>query len=326
MSAPLPIPTDAAPTPNQNGLLKGATILIGEPLDTAAAATRASLRKEGAQAVLWRRTMKGVKEALQKGGVDLALVDMTLPDGDAILLARQVRFGEFGDNPFLPLMITTWRAETQLITQALAAGADDLLAKPISASQVAKRVNRIALHRKPFVATNDYIGPVRSDMDMPATTRPFEAPNRLKALAFGNSGFDAESQAAFKQAQLRLAAARIENCLRALSASARKALAGAPATLSDSEHRANVLATAAALRETLDAAPEGALRDTAKRLSALADLSTTDHGDAAKAAMLTADIADAVVMIITHRDNADMALPEDIITRIDSRFPNLACA
>ena len=317
-----PSPKSGEPAPqSKKGLLKGARILIGDPLDTAAAATRASLRREGATDVLWRRTMKGVVEMLCAESIDLALVDMTMPDGDAIELARKVRFSELGHNPFLPLMITTWRAEQGLIAAALAAGADDLLAKPISASQVAKRVSRIALERKPFIATGDYIGPVRAGMAQEAgASKTFEAPNRLKSLALGEPAHTGEQQAAFRQAQLRLVAARLEHSLRDLSAAARTALAD----ISGDNGRAALKGRAIALKNVVRDAELGALGETARRLAGLADMAARGGDGARKAATLTADIADAIVMIVTHQDNATLDLPADILTRIDSRFPALA--
>jgi len=328
MTTLAPTAAEAAPQPApKRNLLRGAAILIGEPLDTAAAATRASLRSEGADNVIWRRTMKGVKEALVKGGIDLALIDMTLPDGDAIDLTRRVRFGEFGDNPFLPLVITTWRAETTLISAALAAGADDVLAKPVSATAVARRVNRIATDRKPFVASGDYIGPVRADMAKEhAAARTFEAPSRLKALALGKSAYSPEQQEAFRKAQLRLTAARVDNCLRAVSAAARRALATKPEPLADPQTRHAIAVAAAGLLAIVDIVPEGNLRDAILRLGALARVAAKGEREAERAATLTAEICAAVATIITLRQNEELILPAEIIEKLESRCPALGVA
>ena len=90
-------PAALAPPSIGGGALHGAVILIGEPGADPAVAMRASFREDGASNVIWRRTMKGVEEAIDAGGIAVAQIDVALPGGDVIELARRIRFGEIGD-------------------------------------------------------------------------------------------------------------------------------------------------------------------------------------------------------------------------------------
>jgi CheY-like chemotaxis protein len=116
----------------ERGLLAGAVVLIGVTHKSSAGITRSSMRRDGAQDVICRGTYRDVEVSLEEGGIDIALLDASLPGGDAINLARRVRFGELGSGPFMPIVITISRAGQNVIDAALNAGADDILLKPLS--------------------------------------------------------------------------------------------------------------------------------------------------------------------------------------------------
>lgn len=64
---------------------------------------------------------------------DAVLVDYNLPDGDGIDVIRKLR----ADNPGLRLVMTTSFSDVQLVVQAMKAGADDYLIKPIALEELA---------------------------------------------------------------------------------------------------------------------------------------------------------------------------------------------
>lgn len=305
--------------------LKGAVILVGESFDTEAGVARSSLRRAGAADVIWRRTIKGFEAALAEGGIDIALIDMGLQGGDAAEVASRLRFGELGGNPFLPLIITTWRPDPDTIDAALRAGADDVLIKPLTASMAAKRIRRLGTNRKPFIAADGYVGPVRANMpERLAETRTFNPPNTLKALVNGDAPDAMEIEAEFEEAQRRLASLRVEVATRAVASIARGALTDddviAPNAVGALKDGANTL------RELLESLTFEDLRSALERLAQLADLAAEGSGKAAQAAKLTIEIADAITLLLTCGSSDIEGLPSDIIQRIDSRFPELTAA
>ena len=118
---------------------------------------------------------------------DLIVTDAKLPGGDVFGLVSRLRGGEVGVNPFVPVIFMTWNADAQVIKNAADCGADYILAAPISADDVFKRVRVLINDRKPFVVTSDYIGPDRrrdpnrGDSDIPL----IEVPNTLRTKAKG---------------------------------------------------------------------------------------------------------------------------------------------
>jgi CheY-like chemotaxis protein len=76
--------------------------------------------------------------ALEEGGFDLILLDLGLPDGDGLSLARQVREGSS-----IPIVVSTARQGTDDRLMALGLGADDYLTKPYDPRELALRVRNV---------------------------------------------------------------------------------------------------------------------------------------------------------------------------------------
>lgn len=73
--------------------------------------------------------------ALRRGGIDVALVDVMLPELDGFELVRRIR-AESG----LPIILITARGEEPNRVAGLELGADDYVVKPFSAPEVVARV------------------------------------------------------------------------------------------------------------------------------------------------------------------------------------------
>jgi len=71
---------------------------------------------------------------LRRGGIDLALVDVMLPDMDGFALVRQIR-----QESTIPIIFITARFEEPFRIAGLEAGGDDYVVKPFSAPEVVAR-------------------------------------------------------------------------------------------------------------------------------------------------------------------------------------------
>ena len=71
-------------------------------------------------------------------GVDAAILDYHLPDGDGIAVLRQLRQGD----PELPVIMLTANTEIDIVVAAVKAGASDYVAKPFEVHDVALRLTR----------------------------------------------------------------------------------------------------------------------------------------------------------------------------------------
>ena len=300
--------------------LNGAVILLGEPKDESAAVARATLKAAGAAEIAWRRDIRGMRASLDEAAWDLAIFDIDMPGGDAIDLAASLRRGDVGAAPFMPLILTTRQAERAPIERAMSAGADDVVLKPFTAGAIVKRIKRLSSGRKPFVAANGYVGPVRAGMDAETTGETFVPPNALRPIE--DLAEVAAMEAAHETAQRRLTAVRLADALREISAAARRTIAAGTPTQED-------YVLLVGIDEHLTPVTRGMVfEDVLEALDRLASLSNlafaAETGINERAAKLVAEITDMIVLIVGRGQSDVLSLPADIIGQIDKRFPEIA--
>jgi two-component system response regulator PilR (NtrC family) len=86
-----------------------------------------SLQAEGYE-VRSAASLAQARECLARGGIDLCLTDMRLPDGDGLSLVREVA----DQHPGLPIAVITAYGSAESAVSALKAGAFDYLPKPVA--------------------------------------------------------------------------------------------------------------------------------------------------------------------------------------------------
>jgi len=167
----------------------GIRILFGDPGQGPRILYRQALMGAGYHDLREVDSLKGFTDLLAVARPDLVFMDVGMPDGDAVRLVSDLRHGRLGFNPYVPIILTTWDAGVQLVRRVVDAGADDLLVKPLSTRIILDRIETVAMHRKPFVVTSDYIGPdrrkaiARRDSDIPL----IEVPNPLRDKMLGRT-------------------------------------------------------------------------------------------------------------------------------------------
>jgi len=107
------------------------------------------------------------------GDIDLAFVDFKLGGLDGIDFCRRVRRDPDSVNRYLPVIMITAYSERSRVIDAINAGVDEFLVKPVRAVDVANRVNAVIERRRPFVSCHDYFGPDRRRRDSPRYQGPF---------------------------------------------------------------------------------------------------------------------------------------------------------
>ena len=90
------------------------------------------------------KTATRVADARTTNGLDAAIVDRMLPDGDGVRLVRQWR----ADGASFPILILTARADLEDKLGGLAAGATDYITKPFDPQELSARLGaQIRQHR-----------------------------------------------------------------------------------------------------------------------------------------------------------------------------------
>ena len=104
---------------------------------------------------------------------DIILLDWMLDRQDGLRFVRFVRRLPDALNPFVPIIMVTGHADRAHVTEARDAGATEFLVKPLSTLAVARRLETVIHHPRPFIRARDYIGPDRRRQE-----RPIDGPER----------------------------------------------------------------------------------------------------------------------------------------------------
>ncbi len=303
------------------GPLEGAVILVGEADEASAAAARATLKREGAADVIWRKTVHGVATAVADGGVDMAQIDLSLPGGEPLDIVRRIRRGVLGVDPFLPIVLTTWRVEGANISAALEAGADDVVAKPYSSATIAERIKRLVVYRKPFVANGDYVGPLHAGMaEKFKAAQTFDAPTMLKALGVGDGHQEPTSQTNLEVAERRITNLRAQICAKDVARAASLALASYIPPMWDAGDCRALRNRAVTLRDANKTVVSDKLSAILECLASLADVGAAGNEDAEKAAMVCVELAEIISQAIEREQEDDVAFPAAVKRLIDNHM------
>ena len=176
----------------QTGYRHEVRILYGDPAHGSRALYRQAMIGAGFNNLREFDTLEGFTDLVAVAQPDLILMDIGLPGGDVAQLVSGLRHGRLGINPYLPVILTTWEAERSVVRRLADSGPDDLLVKPLSTKSLLDRLEAVAMNRKPFVVTSDYIGPDRRRVEARRESNVplFDVPNPMRAKLTGES-FDA---------------------------------------------------------------------------------------------------------------------------------------
>ncbi len=122
---------------------------------------RAILVSFGLRSVVEASDAYEALQVVQNSAVDLAFVDFQLAGLDGLEFCRLIRTAKDSPNPFLPIIMITGYSERTRVKEAIDAGVDEFLVKPVRPKDVAVRINAVVERRRSFVRSKDYFGPDR---------------------------------------------------------------------------------------------------------------------------------------------------------------------
>jgi two-component system, chemotaxis family, chemotaxis protein CheY len=150
---------DGLASPNMN--LRDLVILIADPSSYMSMLIQRMLRGFGSNKVLEARNSLGVFHALTAQRIDLLLCDAQLPLHGGLQLTHAIRSKKDNEHRTIPILIMTSDSRASTIKQARDAGANMVIAKPLSAASLYDRLTWIAFNPRKFVDTATYFGPDR---------------------------------------------------------------------------------------------------------------------------------------------------------------------
>jgi len=164
-------------------LFESAETLIFDPVASNRNATRAALHALGFNKIELAASLEALDAFLKMNHPDLLLAELAGSEAALCDVVQSIRQGRLGANPFLVVIVTTWRRDGDLVAKVVNSGADDVVVRPFSTSQLGERIRAQIERRKPFVVTQEYSGPDRRRDSSRPGAECFEVPNTLRLRA-----------------------------------------------------------------------------------------------------------------------------------------------
>ena len=141
--------------------LRDLVILIADPSSYMSMLVHSMLRGFGTNKVLEVRNSNGVLQILSTQKIDILICDARLPPHGGLQLTRAIRRKEDNENRTMPILIMTSDGRETTVKLARDAGANMVIAKPMSPVSLYDRLAWIAFNPRQFVETATYFGPDR---------------------------------------------------------------------------------------------------------------------------------------------------------------------
>lgn len=93
--------------------------------------------------------------------LDVVILDWLMPDGMGIELLDWVRGHKSDTIKFLPVIICSAYASTELVKESRDHGANEAMVKPVSAEKLARRILYVIEKPRAFISSPDFFGPDR---------------------------------------------------------------------------------------------------------------------------------------------------------------------
>ena len=148
--------------------LRKATVYIGAKNYYERQAMRDLFLAQGLKNVTCHASLESLHKLIVELPPDLLVVSDDF-DNDIYQLVKDIRFQKIGDNPFMLISIIIGPHHGEALDRAIEAGVDDIIIKPVSAERVQERLRLVTFHRRPFIATDGYVGPERKNEEAPPT-------------------------------------------------------------------------------------------------------------------------------------------------------------
>jgi len=163
-------------------------VLIADTLPASSNITRQTLFDLGVRDFTITKSVYETRAHLEKDDFDIMISDAHLMDEGTAPIVSDLRQGNLGKDPFMPIIALTWEPTIEILQELGSAGIDQMLTLPISANKISLSLRTLIERRKLFVVTSRYIGPDRHKADHPNSQQVprIKVPNALRLKVTGD--------------------------------------------------------------------------------------------------------------------------------------------
>jgi CheY-like chemotaxis protein len=164
-------------------------MLMGEPNPQVRGSFRSALFSSGLRGIEDCASALRSHELLADRIFDLAVLDADMEDSDVVGIIRLLREKKVGKDPFITVILIADPPMAERARQLVSAGADAILIRPVSVQLLHAKITQLIDSRRPYVVTQDYIGPERRTEARPGTMPipQIPVPSNLRNRAHGKT-------------------------------------------------------------------------------------------------------------------------------------------
>jgi CheY-like chemotaxis protein len=141
--------------------LRDLSILIADPSPYVCMLVHGMLRAFGAGKMVEAKNAEEVLQALSKNRIDVLLCDGALPPEGGFALTRKIRRNTGNESRIIPILLMTSDTREAVIKEGRDAGANMVVAKPLSPHNLYDRMAWVAFNPRQYIDTETYFGPDR---------------------------------------------------------------------------------------------------------------------------------------------------------------------
>ncbi|MDX1975268.1 MAG: response regulator [Rickettsiales bacterium] len=142
-------------------------ILIADPDQQLGQVLRMVLREMGFENINVTRSGQDAVRLLSTNPTDFLITEWSTLHLDGLSLIKHIRRNPDSPNPVLPIIMLTGRAEVADVHLARDHGINEYVVKPFSPKTIYSRLERIIERPRPFVISNEFVGPDRRHKGTP---------------------------------------------------------------------------------------------------------------------------------------------------------------
>ena len=128
---------------------------------------KAMLRGFGADQLYDAQTVDAAQRRMKITPCDIVILDYMLGAEEGITFARWLRNDPDSPAPYTPIILLTGHADRPKIVAARDAGVNEFCVKPVTPTDLMKRIAWVIDRARPFVRSQTYFGPDRRRHDDP---------------------------------------------------------------------------------------------------------------------------------------------------------------
>jgi CheY-like chemotaxis protein len=122
---------------------------------------RSILHGMGAKAILTFTDPALAMARIREAGADVVVIGHNPPALDGVDLLSRLRASTAEEPAMVPVIASTGDARRSVVRALLDAGADEILAKPVSGKQASEKIASVVLRRRDFIRAGGFAGPDR---------------------------------------------------------------------------------------------------------------------------------------------------------------------